>query len=60
MFESRFKAEGLLNVATGLSYRREVISRGGSVDAKEMIRNFLGREPNDKAFLRSKGLSVQI
>lgn len=56
MFESRFLKEGLLNTATGLSYRREVISRGGSVDATVMLRNFLGREPNDEAFLRSKGL----
>ena len=58
MFESRFLKEGLLNAATGSSYRKEVISRGGSVDATVMLRNFLGREPNDKAFLRSKGLSV--
>lgn len=58
-FQSRFLAEGLLNTETGLSYRREVISRGGSVDASVMLRNFLGREPNDTAFLRSKGLEVK-
>jgi len=58
MFETRFKAEGLLNEATGLSYRREIIARGGSVDAEAMIKNFLGREPTDTAFLRSKGLEA--
>lgn len=58
MFASRFRAEGLLNPATGLDYRRHVISRGGSVDAAIMLRNFLGREPNEEAFLRAKGLSV--
>jgi hypothetical protein len=38
MFETRFKKEGLLNEATGLSYRREIISRGGSIDAELMIK----------------------
>lgn len=56
MFESRFLKEGLLNPSVGLSYRREVIARGGSVDATVMLRNFLGREPSDEAFLKSKGL----
>jgi Zn-dependent oligopeptidase len=59
LFASRWLKEGLLNPQTGLDYRREVISRGGSVDATEMLRNFLGREPNDVAFLKSKGLSVE-
>jgi len=59
MFYSRFESEGCLNPATGAAYRNEVISRGGSVDAIEMLRNFLGREPNDKAFLKSKGLKVE-
>jgi thimet oligopeptidase len=58
MFESRFKVEGVLNAATGRAYRKEVVSRGGSIDATEMLRNFLGREPNDAAFLRSKGLAM--
>jgi thimet oligopeptidase len=56
MFESRFLKEGLLNLRTGLSYREHIISRGGTVDATDMVKNFLGREPNDTAFLRSKGL----
>lgn len=58
MFESRFLKEGLMNPATGMSYRKEVIGRGGSVDASVMLKNFLGREPNNEAFLRSKGLQV--
>ena len=55
---SRFVKEGLLNEATGQSYRKEIASRGGSVDAADMLRNFLGREPNDKAFLKARGLRV--
>jgi thimet oligopeptidase len=44
--------EGLLNPAVGLRYRNEVIGKGGSVDPNQLLRNFLGREPNEQAFLR--------
>jgi len=58
MFETVFKQKGLLSEEAGLAYRREIISRGGSIDATQMLKNFLGREPNDAAFLRNKGLDV--
>lgn len=56
MFETRFKKEGLLNPAVGQDYRNCILAVGGSKDASEMLKDFLGREPNDEAFLRSKGL----
>lgn len=59
MFHTRFLKEGLLNSATGLDYRKYIISRGGSIDAADMLKNFLGREPNDTAFLKEKGLKVE-
>ncbi|MBI3551166.1 MAG: Zn-dependent oligopeptidase [Elusimicrobia bacterium] len=53
---SRFEAEGLLNGAIGRQYRDEVLAPGGSQDEMGLVRKFLGREPNEEAFLRSIGL----
>ena len=55
MFEQIEKA-GLLNPQMGQKYIREVIGRGGSADPNELLRNFLGREPRQDAFMRSMGL----
>ena len=58
MFASRFEAEGIFNPVTGASYRAEVLAPGGSRDASESLRAFLGRDPIQEPFLRSKGLAV--
>jgi thimet oligopeptidase len=54
---SRFEAEGVTSPTVGGEYRREVLERGGSVDAARLLRDFLGREPNQQAFLRHLGIS---
>ena len=52
----RFHREGLLNPAVGKDYRAKILSRGGSMDAMDMLEDFLGRKPNEEAFLVAKGL----
>ena len=53
---SRFEAEGVTNPEVGMAYRNEVLGKGGALDADEMLVNFLGREPNNEAFLRKLGI----
>ena len=55
---TRFEGAGLLNPDLGAEYRRTVLERGGSVDGDQLVRDFLGREPNSDAFLRGLGLEV--
>ena len=47
---SRFKKEGLLNPATAADWRQKVLSKGGSLDERSLIRAFLGRAPSEKAY----------
>jgi thimet oligopeptidase len=45
-----------LSPETGNRFRRMVLAKGGSDDPLNLVRNFLGREPNNKAFLKHLGL----
>lgn len=54
---SRFEAEGVTNPRVGRDYRREILERGGTIDADEMLLNFLGRQPDNAAFLRKLGIA---
>ena len=54
---SKFEEEGVTNPKVGMEYRKEVIGRGGALDADDMLVNFLGREPDNQAFLRKLGIS---
>lgn len=54
---SRFQDEGILNQEVGREYRRVILEQGGSKDADDLLQEFLGREPNNEAFLRNLGLT---
>ncbi|HJQ96247.1 MAG TPA: M3 family metallopeptidase [Acidimicrobiia bacterium] len=56
---SRFEKEGVVNPAVGADYRHEVLEMGGSRDGIEHLRAFLGREPNNEAFLRKLGMGTE-
>ncbi len=53
---TRFEKAGILDHATGRDYRKQILERGGTVDGDELVRSFLGREPNMDAFLREIGV----
>jgi Zn-dependent oligopeptidase len=53
---SRFEEKGITSPEVGLAYRREVIGRGGSADPDDMLVSFLGRKPNNEAFLSKVGI----
>ncbi|RUP46286.1 peptidase family M3-domain-containing protein [Jimgerdemannia flammicorona] len=51
MFYTKFSADPL-DSAVGNRYRRKILERGGSWDAMDMVRDFLGRDPLPDAFMR--------
>ena len=48
---------GVLDRALGRLYREKILEPGRGRDELESLRAFLGREPNEEAFLKSLGLS---
>ena len=48
---TRFQKEGLLNPTTAAAWRATVLSKGGGEDEREMVTNFLGRAPNNDAYI---------
>lgn len=57
MFQTNF-ARNLLSSETGKLYRTLILEPGGTIDGIDMVRNFLGRDPNSDAFLDSKGVEL--
>ena len=54
---SVFAEEGVTNPDVGARYRTKVLEPNGTKDAIDLLRDFLGREPNDQAFLADIGLA---
>ncbi len=53
---SVFANDGILNKETGLRFREIILEKGGTSDPYKLVVEFLGREPNNEAFLKSLGL----
>ena len=56
MFYSVFAADPM-NKEAGRRYRRTVLEKGGSREAMDLLRDFLGREPSTEAFYKELGLA---
>ena len=53
---SHIKKEGLLNPEVSRKFVNDILAKGGSADPEELLLTFLGREPNQEAFLKDLGL----
>lgn len=53
---SIFEKEGIMNEEQGMRYRKIILEKGGTEDPLKLVREFLGRESNSDAFLKSMGL----
>ena len=56
---AEFEKTGVMNKITGKKYRDLILAPGGTVDSGEIIKQFLGREPNDDAFMRMNGFKSE-
>ena len=54
---SVFEKNGLLDKNTGKRYRDTILAKGGNEDELSLVKQFLQREPNQEAFLKSLGLN---
>lgn len=53
---SVFEQNGILDQETGLRYRNIILAKGSSEEPIDLVKEFLGREPNNEAFMKSLGL----
>ncbi|MGZ3722473.1 MAG: M3 family metallopeptidase, partial [Bdellovibrionales bacterium] len=51
-----FDKAGVTSPAAGLRYRTTILERGNMEEPMVLVKKFLGREPNSKAFLKSLGV----
>lgn len=53
---TRFEKEGVMNKKTGADYKKWILEKGGSMEEIDLVKGFLGRTPNNKAFLKEIGV----
>jgi Zn-dependent oligopeptidase len=57
MFATRFEKEGVMDPKVGMEYRKMVLAPGGTHNITDHLTRFLGRPPNNEAFLKSRGIT---
>ena len=55
MFATRFEKD-VMNSKAGMDYRKMVLAPGGTHSITDHLTTFLGRKPNNVAFLKSRGI----
>jgi thimet oligopeptidase len=55
---TRFAKAGVLDPATGREYRDDILARGHEEDPDVLLARFLGRDPDEHAFLRLLGIEA--
>jgi len=53
-----FEKHGIFNAELGKKLRDCIYAPGGNLDEMQQLKNFLGREPQEEAFLKSIGLET--
>ena len=53
---TRFEKAGVLDPKTGLEYRNDILAPGREEDPDALLAKFLGRSPDEHAFLRLLGI----
>ncbi len=53
---TKFEENGFMDENTGLEFRQKILAPGGSKDPDVMVKDFLGREFDNKAFMRALGI----
>ncbi len=56
MFQ-RFQELGMLNPEAGQYYRKKILARGDTLDAMDLVKDYLGRDPKPDAFRALLGLT---
>lgn len=52
-----FKSKGLFDKETAMSFRKNILEKGGTADAMELYKRFRGAEPKIEPLLKKRGLN---